>query len=139
MHDVDDYPQAVTLPGLLVYRYDSPLFFANASDFRRRALDAVTTVESTAGPVRWLLLNTESNVEVDSTAVDTLEALRRELAGRGIELALARVKNDLAVPLGRAGLLQRLGPDRVFPTLPTAVEAYREWAAQHGVVVPPPP
>jgi high affinity sulfate transporter 1 len=139
MHDVDDYPQAVTLPGLLVYRYDSPLFFANASDFRRRALDAVTTVESTQGPVLWLLLNTESNVEIDSTAVDTLEELRRELAGRGIELALARVKNDLAVPLGRAGLLQRLGPDRVFPTLPTAVEAYRQWAAQRGDAVAPPP
>jgi MFS superfamily sulfate permease-like transporter len=139
MHDVDDYPQAVTLPGLLVYRYDSPLFFANASDFRRRALDAVRTVESTQGPVHWVLLNTESNVEVDSTAVDTLEELRRELASRGIELALARVKNDLAVPLTRAGLLQRIGPDRVFPTLPTAVEAYRQWAGQRGEAVDPPP
>jgi MFS superfamily sulfate permease-like transporter len=131
MHDVDDYPQAQTVPGLLVYRYDSPLFFANASDFRRRAMAAVATVEATDGPVRWLLLNTESNVEVDITAVDTLEQLHRLLGQRGIELALARVKHDLAVPLTRAGFLQRLGPDRVFPTLPTAVEAYRRWAEEH--------
>lgn len=135
MHDVDDYPDAVTLPGLLVYRYDSPLFFANASDFRRRALEAVDQAEASQGPVHWMLLNTESNVEVDVTAVDTLEELRRELADRGIELALARVKHDLAMPLTRAGLLQRLGPDRVFPTLPTGVEAYRVWAGEHGVAL----
>jgi len=131
MHDVDDYPQAQTVPGLVVYRYDSPLFFANASDFRRRALAAVDQVQSTDRPVRWLLLNTESYVEVDSTAVASLEELRQVLADRGIELALARVKQDLAVPLERAGFLERVGHDRVFPTLPTALEGYRAWAAQH--------
>ncbi len=137
MHDVDDYPDAETVPGLVVYRYDSPLFFANASDFRRRALAAVDEVQRSDGPVRWVLLNTESNVEVDITAVDTLEQLRRQLAERGIELALARVKQDLAVPLTRAGFLQRLGPDRVFPTLPTALAGYREWAAAHPVDAAP--
>jgi high affinity sulfate transporter 1 len=129
MHDIDDYPQATTVPGLLVYRYDSPLFFANASDFRRRVLAAVDEVERVDGPVRWLLVNTESNVEIDSTAVEVLEQVRHALQQRGIEMALARVKQDLAVPLTRAGFLQRLGPDRVFPTLPTAVEAYRAWVA----------
>jgi sulfate permease, SulP family len=127
MHDVDDYPDAEIVPGLLVYRYDSPLFFANAADFRRRALGSVDQVEQGQGPVRWFLLNTESNVEVDSTAVDTLEQLRHELAERGIELALARVKQDLAVQLDRGGLLQRVGSDRIFPTLPTALQAYRDW------------
>jgi high affinity sulfate transporter 1 len=129
MHDIDDYPLATTVPGLLVYRYDSPLFFANASDFRRRVLDAVDDVERDDGPVRWLLLNVESNVEIDSTAVETLEQVRTALEHRGVELALARMKQDLALPLTRAGFLQRVGPDRVFPTLPTAVEAYRAWAA----------
>ena len=129
MHDVDDYPEAQTIPGLVVYRYDSPLFFANAADFQRRALAAVEQVEQTQGPVRWLLLNVESNVEVDSTAVATLEELRRRLESRGIVLALARVKQDLADQLLRAGFLQRIGSDRVFPTLPTALEGYRAWTS----------
>jgi MFS superfamily sulfate permease-like transporter len=77
MHDVDDYPEARTIPGLLVYRYDSPLFFANAEDFRRRALAAV---DEQTQPVRWFVLSTEANVEVDITALDAVDELRRELA-----------------------------------------------------------
>jgi high affinity sulfate transporter 1 len=139
MHDVDDYPEAETVPGLVVYRYDSPLFFANAPDFRRRAMAAVDEVEASDGPVRWLLLNMESNVEVDITAVDTLEQMHRLLADRGVELALARVKQDLAIPLTRAGFLPRLGPERVFPTLPTALAGYRAWAAEHPLPATPQP
>ncbi len=56
MHDIDDYPTARTIPGLLIYRYDSPLFFANAEDFRRRA---VAAVDEQDGPVHWFVLNTE--------------------------------------------------------------------------------
>jgi len=130
MHDVDDYPEAQTIPGLVVYRYDSPLFFANAADFRRRAVAAVDETSSTDGPVRWLLLNVEANVEIDSTAVAALEELRLQLADRGVLLALARVKQDLAVQLARGGFLQRVGAERIFPTLPTALEGYREWAEQ---------
>ncbi|MBY5162029.1 SulP family inorganic anion transporter [Salsipaludibacter albus] len=130
MHDVDDYPEAETLPGLVVYRYDSPLFFANAADFRRRAIAAIDQVEAVDGPVRWLVLNVEANVEVDSTAVDGLKALRLQLVDRGIVLALARVKQDLAVQLDRAGFLAELGRDRVFPTLPTALDGYRTWLAE---------
>ena len=128
MHDVDDYPEAETVPGLVVYRYDSPLFFANAADFRRRALAAVDEVNAANGPVRWLLLNVEANVEIDSTAVAALDELRHQLADRGVELALARVKQDLAVQLIRAGFLQKVGTDKVFPTLPTALEGYRDWS-----------
>ena len=125
MHDVDDYPSAEVVPGLLVYRYDSPLFFANADDFLTRALAAVDTSRV---PVRWFVLNTEAIVEVDITAADALEELRSTLVQRGIVVALARVKRDLADDLAPSGLLDRIGPDRVFPTLPTAVEAYRLWA-----------
>jgi SulP family sulfate permease len=121
MHDVDDYPTARPVPGLVVYRYDSPLFFANAENFRRRALAAV---DASPDPVQWLLLNAEANVEIDITAVDALDALREELAQRGIVLALARVKQDLRDDLEAAGFLDRLGPDNVFLTLPTAVEAF---------------
>ncbi|TDW24393.1 SulP family inorganic anion transporter [Kribbella kalugense] len=123
MHDIDDYPDARPVPGLVVYRYDSPLFFANAEDFRRRALAAVAAAEP---PVRWLLLNAEANIQIDSTAVDALDSLREELAERGIVLTMARVKQDLRDDLQAAGFLDRLGPDRVFYTLPTAVEAFRQ-------------
>jgi MFS superfamily sulfate permease-like transporter len=126
MHDVDDYPDARPVPGLVVYRYDSPLFFANAENFRRRALAAVDDAEP---PVRWLLLNTEANIEIDITAIDALDAVREELASRGIVLALARVKQDLRDDLEAAGFLERLGPHRVFYTLPTAVEAFRQETA----------
>ena len=123
MHDVDDYPAATVVPGLLVYRYDAPLFFANAADFRRRALAAI---EDSPRPVRWFLLNAESNVEVDLTALDALEQLRTECERRGIVFAMARVKQDLRDALAAAGLLDRIGPDLIFMTLPTAVEAYRQ-------------
>ncbi|MGQ4388649.1 SulP family inorganic anion transporter [Streptomyces sp. SAS_270] len=125
MHDVDDYPQARTVPGLLVYRYDSPLFFANAQDFHRRALAAV---DEQTGPVHWFVLNTEANVEVDITALDAVDELRRELTRRGIVFALARVKQDLLADLEAYGLAEAVGRDLIFPTLPTAVAAYREWS-----------
>jgi MFS superfamily sulfate permease-like transporter len=129
MHDIDDYPDARPVPGLVVYRYDAPLFFANAEDFRRRALAAV---DNATTPVRWLLLNTEANVEIDITAVDALDALREELADRGIVLALARVKQDLRTVLDATGFLTRVGPDHVFHTLPTAVEAFHRATAAPG-------
>jgi MFS superfamily sulfate permease-like transporter len=127
MHDIDDYPQARPVPGLVVYRYDSPLFFANAENFRRRALAAV---DSSPKPVRRLLINAEANVEIDITAIDALDALREELADRGIVLALARVKQDLRNDLAAAGFLDRLGADRIYLTLPTAVEAFRNESGQ---------
>ncbi|MFF2124017.1 SulP family inorganic anion transporter [Streptomyces olivochromogenes] len=129
MHDVDDYPQARTVPGLLVYRYDSPLFFANAEDFKRRALAAVDRHE---GPVDWFVLNTEAIVEVDITALDAVDALRQELEQRHIVFALARVKQDLRDDLDAFGLTEAVGTDRIYPTLPTALAAYREWLRRGG-------
>jgi sulfate permease, SulP family len=79
MHDVDDYPGAQTVPGLVVYRYDAPLFFANAEDFRRRALAAADN----QSPARWFVLNVEANVEVDLTALEAVEAVRAELTRAG--------------------------------------------------------
>jgi MFS superfamily sulfate permease-like transporter len=124
MHDIDDYPQATTLPGLVVYRYDSPLFFANAEDFRRRALAAHAGQRE---PVAWFVLNVEANVEVDITGLDALEDLRAELDRRGVVFALARVKQDLRSSLDAYGLAAAVGAERIFPTLPTAVNAYQEW------------
>lgn len=129
MHDVDDYPTARTVPGLVIYRYDSPLFFANAENFRRRALAAV---DEQSSPTQWFVLNTEANVEVDITALDAVEALRQELADRGIVLALARVKQELREDLDAYGLTASVGANRVYPTLPTALEAYRAWSREAG-------
>ncbi|MFG2235042.1 SulP family inorganic anion transporter [Streptomyces sp. NPDC048723] len=129
MHDVDDYPTARTVPGLVIYRYDSPLFFANAENFRRRALAAV---DEQSPPTRWFVLNTEANVEVDITALDAVEALRQELADRGVVLALARVKQELREDLDAYGLTASVGADRIYPTLPTALEAYRAWSRGAG-------
>lgn len=125
MHDIDDFPNATTVPGLVVYRYDAPLCFANADNFRSRALAAVA---GSPQPVHWFLLNAEANVEVDITAADTIDDLRTELRRRGITFAMARVKQDLRDQLRAAGLLDRIGPDLIFPTLPTAVTAYRQTA-----------
>ena len=129
MHDVDDYPDAALIPGLLVYRYDAPLFFANAEDFRRRALEAI---DNAATPVRWFVLNAEANVEVDMTAIEALEQLRRECRRRGIVFAMARVKQDLRDALTAAGVTDHIGLENLYMTLPTAVEAYRTWAASQG-------
>ncbi len=123
MHDVDDYPAATQVPGLVVYRYDSPLFFANAEDFLTRATAAVDQADD----VHWFVLNAEANVEVDLTAVDTLRNLRDSLTARHIEFALARVKQEVRDQLAAAGFVQSVGEDRIFATLPTAVAAYARW------------
>jgi SulP family sulfate permease len=128
MHDVDDYPDAQLLPGLVVYRYDAPLFFANADDFRRRALAAADKY----APVRWFVLNVEANVEVDFTALEALDAVREELTSRGVVFALARVKQDLLARLASFGLVEKIGAERLFPTLPTALEAYQQWVRQQA-------
>jgi sulfate permease, SulP family len=127
MHDVDDYPNARQVPGLMVYRYDAPLCFANAEDFRRRALAAAAAAPST---LRWFLLNAEANVEMDSTAADALAALQAQLKRQQVVFALARVKQDLRGQLVRAGLIDAIGEDQIFMTLPTAVAAYRHWHEQ---------
>lgn len=126
LHDIEDFPEAVLTPGLLVYRYDAPLIFANAEDFHERAMTALDEVEASVGPVAWFLLNAEANVEVDITGLDALERLRSDLAARGVILALARVKQELLVQLERTGLVDRVGPDRIFPTLPTARQAFEQ-------------
>jgi high affinity sulfate transporter 1 len=127
MHNVEDYPDAQIIPGLVVYRYDAPLFFANAENFRQRALAAAER----SGAVRWFVLNVEANVEVDYTALEALDAVREEITRRGAIFALARVKQDLLARLQAFGLAGKIGAEYLFPTLPTAVEAYRVWALQH--------
>lgn len=134
MHDVDDYPNVVQVPGLVVYRYDSPLFFANAENFLTRAMRSVQRAEPGC---EWFVLNAEANVEVDLTSVDTLESLRSALAARGIRFAMARVKHELLQQLESAGFVDKVGKEFIFATLPTAVAAYADWYRQtKGEVLP---
>src|SRR6185437_9656978 len=109
--------------GLVGYRYDAPLGFANAEDFRRRAL---TAAGAARGPLRWFVLNVEANVEVDFTALEAVAALREDIISRGAVFALARVKQDLLARLEAFGLAGKIGTELLFPTLPTAVEAYKQ-------------
>ena len=125
MHDIDDYPRSRQVPGLVVYRYDSPLFFANAENFKRRSLAAV---EEAATPVKWFLLNAESIVELDLTGADGLEDVRRTLQDRGVVFAMARVKHDVWELLQSIGFVDKVGRELIFATLPTAVDAFNAWS-----------
>lgn len=121
MHSLDDYPDSQPVEGLVVFRYDSPIFFANADDFSARAMQAI---DESPQPIRWFLLNAEANTEMDLTAVDALDDLRAELESRGIRFAMARVKQNLQRSLAPTGFIEAMGEEYVFATLPTAVRAY---------------
>ena len=120
-HSVTDYPYAEQEPGLLVFRYDSPLFFANAEDFLRRARAAMNEYPQ----ARWFLVNVEAVSEVDITGLDALSELNDVCRDRGIRLGLVRAKSELLAELRRHGLLAVIGEDAVYQTMPTAVAAYR--------------
>ena len=121
LHDIRDYPDAVTVPGLVVFRYDAPLVFANANDFKARALEAV---DEAPAPAEWLLINAEAIVDIDLTAADALGELHDELERRGVVLALARVKQDLRDQLETIGMITHIGPEWLFATLPVAEEVF---------------
>ncbi|MEJ1932864.1 solute carrier family 26 protein [Nostoc sp. NIES-2111] len=121
LHDIEDWEKATTIPGLVIYRYDAPLCFANVEDFKRRALLAI---EAETTPVEWFLLNTEAIVEVDITAIDALTQLQSELASRGITFAMTRVKQDLYKQLKRSQLLDKIGVEHIYLTLHTAIAAF---------------
>jgi sulfate permease, SulP family len=125
LHDIEDWPGATTIPGLVIYRYDAPLCFANAENFRKRAIEAI---EAETTPVEWFVLNTDAVLEIDITAVDMLKELHRELIARKITFALARVKHDLYLQLRRAGLIDEIGAERIYPTLHAAIGAFKNRA-----------
>jgi MFS superfamily sulfate permease-like transporter len=122
LHDIDDWEGATTIPGLVIYRYDAPLCFANAEDFKSRAMSAI---ELEVTPVEWFVLNTEAIAEIDITAMDMLEELYDELAARGITFAMARVKRDLYAQLKRSSLLHKITEERIYLTLHTMISGFK--------------
>lgn len=131
-HDVTRYPQARRIPGLLLYRFDAPLWFANAEVFRSRVLELV---EEADPPVRRVVVAAEPITDVDTTAAEVLGELLEDLRVRGVELAFAEVKDPVGDRLRAYGLRDLIGADRLHPTIGAAVHAY---LADTGVAWPPP-
>jgi len=120
-HDIARYPDAERAPGLLLLRWDAPLFFANADMFRTRLLDAV---EASRTPIRWVVIAAEPITDVDTTAAEMLEELDGDLAALGIELAFAEMKDPVKDRLERYGLSARIGREFFFPTIESAARAF---------------
>ena len=119
-HDIARWEGAETVPGLLVYRFDSPPFFVNAAYLRERVLELVDATDD----VRWLVINAEAWTYLDATAIDVLTRLQLELEQRGIALCFARLKGRQREIFEETGLTARIGPDRLFPTVRAAVAAF---------------
>ncbi len=120
-HDIARHPEARLIPGLVLFRWDAPLFFANAEWFHNRALDAVADSPT---PVGWLVVAAEPVTSVDVTAADMLVELDETLHEAGIELCFAEMKGPVKDKLKRFGLFARLGEEAFFPTVGSAVAAY---------------
>jgi MFS superfamily sulfate permease-like transporter len=122
-HDITRYPDARRIPGLVLFRWDAPLFFANAELFQDRVLDAVAASPT---PVRWLVVAAEPVTSVDITSADMLAELDDTLRAAGIELCFAEMKDPVKDKLKRFGLFARLGEEMFFPTMGAAVSRYLE-------------
>ena len=120
-HDITRYPAARLIPGLVLFRWDAPLFFANAELFHDRVLDAVAASPT---PVRRVVVAAEPVTSIDVTAADALTELDERLRAAGIELCFAEMKDPVKDKLERFGLLARFGPETFFPTIGQAVAAY---------------
>ena len=129
-HDVHMHPDAQHLPGLVIYRFDGPLFFANAKTFR----DEIRRLAKADPPPAWIVVAAEPVTDVDTTASDVLDDLDEALNARGISLVFAELKDPVRRKIERYGLTRTIDPDHFFPTIESAVAAFRQqtggqWAA----------
>jgi high affinity sulfate transporter 1 len=121
-HDVQRHPDGRFVPGLVLFRWDARLFFANAEVFAHQALRAV---QASPTPPRWLVVAADAITDIDVTAADSLASLHDELQRHGVELHFAGLKGPVKDWLARYGLLQHIGPERFAETVGSAVNAYR--------------
>jgi MFS superfamily sulfate permease-like transporter len=120
-HDVQRYPKARQATGLVLFRWDAPLFFANAERFREVVLEAITSASS---PVQWLVVAAEPVTNVDITSFDMLRDLHKELDGAGIRLVFAEMKDPVKDTLRRFAAARNVGEESFFHTIDEAVQAY---------------
>jgi high affinity sulfate transporter 1 len=130
-HDTTRYPDARLIPGLLLFRWDAPLFFANAELFEERILAAVDASPTT---VRQVVVVAAPVTSVDVTAADALAELDDKLAAAGVRLCFAELKDPVKDKLRRFGLYQRFGDGGFYATIGMAVDAYCE---ARGLEAPP--
>jgi len=121
-HDITRYPNAEQVPGLVLFRWDAPLFFANAEFFKDSVLEAVT---SAPAPARWLVVAAEPVTSVDVTAADMLFELREALEGAGSKLCFAELKDPVKDKLKRFGVFDQIGERFFFATVGEAVDEYQ--------------
>ena len=129
-HDITRYPGASRIPGLVLFRWDAPLFFANAELFCDRVRAAVA---SSPTPVQCVIVAAEPVTSVDVTAADTLEELVDALRADGIALWFAEMKDPVKDKLKRFELFARLGADTFYPTVGEGVRAYLHRHPVHWV------
>ena len=125
--DIEGYANSETLPGLIAYRFDAPLFFANADHF---LTEVQALIDAAEPPVEWLLIDAEGIVDIDVTATEAISTLKCELERKGIVLAIARANHPLQKMLNRAGLTERIGAHHFYPTVRTGVQAFLEQQAK---------
>ena len=118
--DTEDHGQLRQEPGLLVFRFDAPLFFANADVLREQI---VRLVDESDPPVRTVVLNAEGMVDMDITGAETLSALLDDLEERGVRLVMARVRTAVRTTMQRLGVEERLGAENIHLTVRGAVRA----------------
>jgi len=136
-HDITRYPQAERPGGLVILRWDAPLFFANSSLFRDRVRELVQRGEAETAPVDWVVVAAEPITDVDTTAADMLVRLDEELNAEGIHLVFAELKDPVRDKLERYSIYEVIDPGHFYPTIKAAVQAYREESAS-GAAGPPP-
>ena len=121
-HDISRHPEGQRVPGLVIARFDAPLFFANGEVFAEHIRSLVATAP---GPVKCVIVASEAITDLDTTALDDLVELDDELAGQGISLVFAELKGPVKDRLLRFGVSSRFGPDHFFPTVNNAVRNYK--------------
>lgn len=130
-HDVNVHPDAKHLPGLVIYRWDAPLFFANVRPFR----DNIRHLARTEPKLQWIIIAAEPITDVDTTAADVLLDLDVELNAQGISLVFAELKHRTRDKIERYGLTREIEPEHFYPTTEAAVAAYMaktgaQWSAE---------
>ncbi len=126
-HDVSRYPEAAQVPGLVILRWDAPLFFANSILFRDRVRGVITATDP---PPRWVIVAAEPITDIDTTAADMLVKLDEELNADDIHLAFAELKDPVRDKLERYSIYETIDPAHFYPTIKAAIRGFHEEEAR---------